>query len=181
MLHLGRVRSRNDVGRVNRKAGRKSRVADSRVAPKFDLRQGVRTVRDHWRGSVASFSPSRPVRQHSYSCAVPESVCAPNGSGSFAIFDAIRVLLAIDLGQCHQIARLIIIQCPSLPELRTYNCKRCTVTVNGSEETERAARWSEGAPLLLDHGPKGGDPGWQLKSQASTGLPKTSGCKWRHW
>jgi hypothetical protein len=47
-----------------------------------------------------------------------------------------------------------------LPELRTYNCKQCRVTVNGSGETERAARCSEGAPLLLDHGPKGGDNLW---------------------
>jgi hypothetical protein len=60
----------------------------------------------------------------------------------------------------------------SLSALRTYNCKRCTVTVNGSGEAERAARWSEGAPLLLDHGPKGGDPGWLLKLQANTVLPK---------
>jgi hypothetical protein len=53
--------------------------------------------------------------------------------------------------------------------------------VNGSGETERAARWSEGAPLLLDHGPKGGDPGWLLKSQAKTLLLITCGCKWWHW
>ena len=53
--------------------------------------------------------------------------------------------LAIDLGQCHQVARLISMQyrwqsavtafCKAtLPELRTYNCKQCGVTVTEAEE-----------------------------------------------
>ena len=43
----------------------------------------------------------------------------------------------------------------SLPELRTYNCKRYRVTVNGSGETERAARWSEGRAASLGSRPEG--------------------------
>ena len=69
----------------------------------------------------------------------------------------------------------------SLPELRTYNCKRCGVTVNGSGGTERAAR-----PLILVlpvrraaslgslhwavNGAKGGDPGMATQITSKNGF-----------
>ena len=52
----------------------------------------------------------------------------------------------------------------SLPELRTYNCEQCGVTVTEAEEP----RERRDAPLLLDHR-TGGDPAMntQIASKSS--------------
>jgi len=70
----GRVRSRNDM-RASRVGAQR---APARVAPDFDLRQAVE--RSEATGAVQFIGPNRPISQHSYSFAVPESVRARNNS-----------------------------------------------------------------------------------------------------